>query len=234
MEREQLDTIFLKNCSLLEKISTNSMFEVYKAKTEDNEIVILKIARDNNFLLSILGNEYEKLKKIDLSEVPKVLKLGRNFLVLEYKKGINLKELKKSGILTWIEVRNIFFYLLNLVEKLHKCGIIHGDLKPENIIYNKGEIYLIDFGAAKFVGEKRGIVQFTPNIIEEKKCNIKIIDEQYDYYCIFKTLLYLIKGNYKEEYRGIPNTLENFIRHGLEGKFSDAEEILKFWDIFKL
>lgn len=234
MEREQLDSIFLKNCKILEKIKVNSMFEVYKGVTEDNIKVILKIARDSNFLSVILENEYKKLQKLSLKEIPKVIKYGKNFLILEYKEGINLKEAKKKAILNWNEVRNIFLYLLNLVDELHKNGVIHGDIKPENIIYNSGEIYLIDFGSAIYTGEKKSIIHFTPNILEQKKCKIEIASEKYDYYCIFKTFLYLIRGDYKEEYKNLPNTLENFIRFGLDGKFSNAEEILKFWDIFKL
>ena len=45
--------------------------------------------------------------------------------------------------------------ICKVLNKIHEQGIIHMDLKPENIMLDRsGNIYLIDFGAALFAGEK--------------------------------------------------------------------------------
>lgn len=39
--------------------------------------------------------------------------------------------------------------LLNIVRELHRCNINHNDIKPDNILITKNNLYIIDFGFAK-------------------------------------------------------------------------------------
>ena len=78
------------------------------------------------------------------------------FLVMEYILGNSLKrygrvcgKLYKKKSLLWM------IKICKVLNKIHEQGIIHMDLKPENIMLDRsGNIYLIDFGAALFAGEK--------------------------------------------------------------------------------
>lgn len=104
--------------------------------------------------------ERDVLKKLDHTQgIPKLFFAGEEkefFLVMEYIRGISLKQyIKKSGQLS---LKNMFVWMIrvcSILEKVHEKGIIHMDLKPENIILHPmGKIYLIDFGVSLFDGEE--------------------------------------------------------------------------------
>ena len=91
--------------------------------------------------------------------VPELFFAGKEkelFLVMEYILGNSLKrygrvcgKLYKKKSLLWM------IKICKVLNKIHEQGIIHMDLKPENIMLDRsGNIYLIDFGAALFAGEK--------------------------------------------------------------------------------
>lgn len=91
--------------------------------------------------------------------VPELFFAGKEkelFLVMEYILGNSLKrygrvcgKLYKKKSLLWM------IKICKVLNKIYEQGIIHMDLKPENIMLDQsGNIYLIDFGAALFAGEK--------------------------------------------------------------------------------
>ena len=73
------------------------------------------------------------------------------FLVLEKFEGQNLKSLiAESGTLTWETIEKIAVQILNTLIACHEIGVIHRDLKPQNILVNKKlEIRLLDFGISR-------------------------------------------------------------------------------------
>src|SRR5690606_19125580 len=74
-----------------------------------------------------------------------------NCLVVEYLPGKDLYEYREEVELTHKMVLEICKGILVPLEYIHSVGVVHGDIKPENIIYNDQthEIKLIDFGLAK-------------------------------------------------------------------------------------
>ncbi|MGL5202124.1 MAG: protein kinase domain-containing protein [Cetobacterium sp.] len=230
-----MDSILLKNYRILRKIETNSLFDVYEALNLKGDKVIIKTTSDTFFLNKILINEYSQLMKLENQFIPKVVEiLDNKALVLEFIPGYNLKEIRMKNELEWREIRNIFLQLLDLIFYLHKNEVIHGDIKPENIIYDRDNIYLIDFGSAIVKGEKIAILQYTPSFCEQDSCYIKIKDEKIDYYCLFRVFLYLLRGDRSIAFENLPLKLENFIRAGLEKKLYKPEEILDLWDYLKI
>ena len=75
---------------------------------------------------------------------------GTYYIVMEYIKGVTLKQLiKKRGALTLSECIDIMLQLTDGVDHAHASYIIHRDLKPQNImIQENGEIKITDFGIA--------------------------------------------------------------------------------------
>ena len=73
------------------------------------------------------------------------------YIVMEYLDGITLKEyLDKKGALPWKEACIYIGQVLRALEHAHSKGVIHRDIKPQNIILQKnGEIKVTDFGIAK-------------------------------------------------------------------------------------
>jgi serine/threonine protein kinase len=76
---------------------------------------------------------------------------GTGYLVMDYEDGESLAErLKREGVLTEAEVREIFVPVLYGLQAVHAKGIMHRDVKPSNIFLRKdGSPVLLDFGAAR-------------------------------------------------------------------------------------
>ena len=84
---------------------------------------------------------------------------GTAYYVMDYVDGVNLADrLKKTGRpMTEAEVRLILPQILDALKAVHDAGIWHLDLKPANIMLEKGGIVkLIDFGASKQLNAQKG------------------------------------------------------------------------------
>ena len=87
---------------------------------------------------------------------PTIFEIDRDecYIVMEYIKGERIKELLEKA--NSKKRRNLCIKIGNMVGKLHKSGIVHGDLTTSNMIYISHEIYLIDFGLGEFSREIEG------------------------------------------------------------------------------
>lgn len=131
--------------------------------------------------------------------VPELFFAGKEkelFLVMEYILGNSLKrygrvcgKLYKKKSLLWM------IKICKVLNKIHEQGIIHMDLKPENIMLDQsGNIYLIDFGAALFAGEKLSGYG-TKNYASKKQAKTEErADIYFDIYSLGKTMESLLKA----------------------------------------
>ncbi|MBL8954578.1 MAG: serine/threonine protein kinase [Myxococcaceae bacterium] len=98
---------------------------------------------------------------------------GRPYMVMELLQGRSLANLlSDNGPLTWKQLRLVLDESLLALEAAHAQGVVHRDLKPDNIFISEGEggwrIKLIDFGLARRVREadrrltRPGMVMGTP------------------------------------------------------------------------
>ena len=76
---------------------------------------------------------------------------GTAYIVMEYVTGMTLREYeKKKGKISEAEAYKLLLPIVKAISYLHSMGIIHCDISPDNLIFNKeGQLKLIDFGAAK-------------------------------------------------------------------------------------
>ncbi|WP_051529404.1 serine/threonine protein kinase [Meiothermus cerbereus] len=76
---------------------------------------------------------------------------GTAYLVMEFLKGQTLgKRIEKQGKLPAREVQDIALKLLDALEVVHKAGMLHRDIKPDNVfLHQDGRVVLIDFGSAR-------------------------------------------------------------------------------------
>ena len=83
---------------------------------------------------------------------------GTAYFVMEYIDGESLKNYvrRKGGRLPWEETVKILLPVMDALDAVHKEGIIHRDISPDNIALSKsGTVKLLDFGAARYsMGEK--------------------------------------------------------------------------------
>ncbi len=73
------------------------------------------------------------------------------FIVMEYIEGITLKDyMTKKGVLSFGEIISYTEQILHALEHAHSKGVVHRDIKPQNIMLLKnGVIKVMDFGIAK-------------------------------------------------------------------------------------
>ncbi len=75
------------------------------------------------------------------------------FIVMEFIEGIELKDKVKSGTISTKELVNIAIQIADGLDAAHKKGIVHRDIKSQNImITNEGKVKIMDFGLAKVKG----------------------------------------------------------------------------------
>ena len=74
---------------------------------------------------------------------------GVSYLVMEFLEGETLADRLHKGPLPLSQFFKISVEICEGLEKAHRCGVVHRDLKPGNIMLTKGGAKLMDFGLAK-------------------------------------------------------------------------------------
>jgi len=146
---------------ITELIGVGGMSYVYKATDlKDGSTVAVKILKDefagNSDLVRRFRNESKAVRMLNHENIVKVLDVNFSdsvqYIVMEYLDGITLKSyIGKRGALTWKQT--VFFseQLLRALQHAHDRGIVHRDMKPQNVmITDGGKLKVMDFGIARF------------------------------------------------------------------------------------
>lgn len=96
---------------------------------------------------------YKKLLGISARNLPQIMEVGekngRTVLLEEYIQGDTLSEVLKGGLLSTAEAKKIARQLCSALWILHSMGMVHRDVKPDNVILRGKEAVLIDFDASR-------------------------------------------------------------------------------------
>lgn len=124
---------------------------------------------------------------------------GKAYIAMEYVEGPNLhKYLKRKGRLEPREAINVMGQACSALEAVHQAGIIHRDIKPDNILIAKGGLVkLMDFGLAKAEGMRltgTNVVMGTPCYMSPEQAMGKETDARSDIYAMGLVLHELLTG----------------------------------------
>ncbi|MBQ1547464.1 MAG: Stk1 family PASTA domain-containing Ser/Thr kinase, partial [Lachnospiraceae bacterium] len=145
---------------IIEKIGAGGMSDVYKAKdhvlSRDVAIKVLKaeFAEDMTFV-SKFRTEAQSAAGLEHPNIVNIYDVGSEdglyYIVMECVEGITLKTyIEKKGRLNYKESISIAIQVGRGIEAAHNKGIIHRDIKPQNIIISKeGKVKVTDFGIAR-------------------------------------------------------------------------------------
>ena len=142
------------------KIGTGGMADVYKAKDHKlNRFVAVKVLkpefRSDKAFISKFRAEAQAAAGLAHLNIVNIYDVGEdhgiNFIVMELVEGITLKEyIAKKGKLAVREATSIAIQVSQGLEAAHNSGIIHRDVKPQNIIISTdGRVKVTDFGIAR-------------------------------------------------------------------------------------
>ena len=101
-------------------------------------------------------------------------------LLLEYCPG---KTMDRLPLLRMAKLIRVFERIADGLTHMHKQGVFHADMKPNNLIYDRGtHVKVIDFGLAWIRGEGKNRVQGTPEYMAPETVEHKLVNERTDIY----------------------------------------------------
>lgn len=144
-----------------EIIGVGGMAVVYKAYDNiDDRVVAIKILKDeylsNDEFKRRFKNESKAIAVLSHPNIVRVYNVSFGdriqYIVMEYVDGITLKEyIEQQGAVNWKEAVHFMGQILAALQHAHDKGIVHQDIKPQNILLLKdGSIKVTDFGIARF------------------------------------------------------------------------------------
>ena len=212
----QMPTTFLNVASALEarfqilkELGRGGMGIVFQAHDKElREQVAIKILSPilstNVDALERLKREVSAARRVTHQNVIRIHDIaemnGLHFVSMEYFHGQSLKEyIKQQGALSGIQAWQIASQICDGLDAAHRGGIIHRDLKSQNIIINaNGQLKIIDFGLAHTAHMEgmtaTGLIMGTPEYMAPEQVAGKRVDERADIYSLGIILYELFTG----------------------------------------
>lgn len=216
-----------------EIIGVGGMSVVYKAYDNvDDRIVAIKILKDeflnNEEFKRRFKNESKAIALLSHENIVRVYDVNfgekLQYIVMEYIDGITLKEyINKQNSITWNDAVYFMTQILRAVQHAHDKGIVHRDIKPQNIILlPNGTLKVTDFGIARFSrSETKTLTEQaigSVHYIAPEQAKGEQTDERADIYSMGVVLYEMLAGK-------VPFDSENAVSVALMQVQANAEKL---------
>jgi eukaryotic-like serine/threonine-protein kinase len=199
-----------KRYEILALLGEGGMGAVYKAQDRElDRVVALKVIRPelavHPEVLARFKQELILARKVTHRNVIRIFDLGEaagtKFITMDFVDGQDLKGLiKKKGKLSFEEIVPIIKQVCLALEAAHTEGVVHRDLKPQNIMVDQqGKVYVMDFGIARSVEAGAGMTQTgmlvgTPEYMSPEQVRGEHVDLRSDIFALGLILYELLTG----------------------------------------
>ncbi len=190
---------FAGRYQIIEELGKGGMGRVYKViDNKIHEKIALKLIKpeiaSDRETIERFNNELKLARKIRHKNVCGMFDIGEaegaHFITMEYVPGEDLKTMiRMSTGLTVGTVLSIGKQVCQGLAEAHRLGVVHRDLKPQNIIIDRGgNAKIMDFGIARSIREKgitgAGVMIGTPEYMSPEQTEAKDVDQRSDIYSL--------------------------------------------------
>ncbi len=201
-------TVFAERYEIIEELGKGGMGRVYRVLDKKiNEEVALKLIKPeiaDSKTIERFGNELKMARKISHKNVCRMYHIseesGTHYITMEYVPGETLKGMirmtKQLSVGTAV---NIAKQVCEGLSEAHRHGVVHRDLKPQNIMIDKqGNARIMDFGIARSLesdGTTRpGVMIGTPEYMSPEQTEFREVDQRSDIYSLGIILFEMLTG----------------------------------------
>jgi DNA-binding NarL/FixJ family response regulator/tRNA A-37 threonylcarbamoyl transferase component Bud32 len=202
--------IQIPGIKVLRLIGEGGMSRVYLASREgDDEPLVVKILRSevtgDKTALERFIEEYNLVGRIRTRHVARIFGHGVSgehaYLVMEFFDGGDLNKRLGGKALAPEEALQIFRELMFALGDIHEQGILHRDLKPQNLMFRSdGSLAILDFGIAKHVDAidrtGHGEILGTPRYMSPEQVRGAALDLRTDIYSAGVLLYQMLTGQH--------------------------------------
>ena len=249
---------------VLHMIGEGGTARVYLASREDDdEPLVVKILRHeivlNKKALERFMEEYAMVERIQSRHVARIVSHGEYeknvYLVMEFFEGGDLSKRLAGKPVAPTEALKFFRELMFALGDIHEKGILHRDLKPQNLMFRRdGSLAIVDFGIAKNIAAAdrtgAGEVLGTPRYMSPEQVQGRALDLRTDIYSAGVLLFQMLTGKHlfdgetamevamhhlNTEPPPLPAHLEQYqrlldklVEKDREARFRNADEVIGF------
>jgi DNA-binding NarL/FixJ family response regulator/tRNA A-37 threonylcarbamoyl transferase component Bud32 len=195
---------------VLHLIGEGGTARVYLASREsDDEPLVVKILRaeiiSDRKALARFMEEYSLVERIQSRHVARIYDHGQSedqaYLVMEFFEGGDLSKRLGGKALPPQEALRLFRELMFALGEIHEKGVLHRDLKPQNLMFRgDGSLAIVDFGIAKHIDAidrtGRGEILGTPRYMSPEQVQSKALDLRTDIYSAGVLLYQMLTGEH--------------------------------------
>src|SRR5215469_9032464 len=203
-------TVLGQRYEILAMLGQGGMGAVYKARDRElDRLVALKVIRPelttNPEILKRFKQELILARQVTHRNVIRIFDLGQadglKFITMEFLEGQDLRaELTKRGKFSPEDATRIILQISRALEVAHGEGVVHRDLKPQNIMLDaNGRAYVMDFGIARSAYlpgmTQTGALIGTPEYMSPEQAKGEQLDERSDLFSLGVIFYELLAGN---------------------------------------